>query len=99
MTLKLVFKLNFLIQEGSVTHISISPDEKLFGFSTLKGTVCLVEVNNKNVDIQVYNEHVGSLITAMKWNEQSDEMFVGDSTGKLSVVINANFIVSKYKYM
>lgn len=82
-----------------MNHVSISPDEKLFAFATNKGTVCLVEINNKNAkDIQVYNEHVGNTITAMKWNEYTEELYVGDNTGKISVIINANFIVSKENF-
>lgn len=78
-----------------MSRVAISSDEKLFAFSTNRGTVCLVEVGSKN--IQVYNEHLGTSITSMKWNEHTEELYVGDSTGKMSVVINANFIVSYRK--
>lgn len=50
-------------------------------------------------DTQVYNEHFGNLVTAMKWNEQCNELYVGDNTGKISVVINASFIVSNMYFL
>lgn len=66
----------------------------MFSFATSKGSICLVDLTSKNTDFQVYNEHTGNIITTMKWNEQSNELFAGDNTGKISVMTYTNFIVS-----
>jgi hypothetical protein len=84
------------LQDGSVTQVSVSPDEKFFAFSTMKGVVCLVERSQslKVRRIQMSVEHQGSEVTAMQWNLCSSELFVGDGSGKISVVSASAFVVS-----
>ncbi|PSN46869.1 hypothetical protein C0J52_13679, partial [Blattella germanica] len=74
--------------EGSVTQVSISPDEKFFAFATFKGVVCILERNQilKIRRMQMSIEHQGSEVTALQWNSLSNELFVGDGSGKISVV-------------
>lgn len=84
------------MQEGSVTQVSVSPDEKFFAFSTMKGVVCVVErsQSSKVRRIQMSVDHRGSEITAMQWNLCSSELFIGDDSGKISVVSASAFVVS-----
>jgi hypothetical protein len=44
--------------------------------------------------IQLSVERCGSEITAMQWNLCSSELFVGDGSGKISVVSASAFVVS-----
>jgi hypothetical protein len=76
--------------------VSVSPDEKFFAFSTMKGVVCIVERSQslKVRRIQMSIEHPGSEVTAMQWNLCSSELFVGDDSGKISVVSPSAFVVS-----
>jgi hypothetical protein len=76
--------------------VSVSPDEKFFAFSTMKGVVCIVERSQslKVRRIQMSTEHHGSEVTAMQWNFCSSELFVGDDSGKISVVSPSAFVVS-----
>lgn len=63
--------------------------------ATSRGSVCLVSNNETiSVDTQVYNEHLGNVVTAMKWNNDSNELYTGDNTGRISVIVVRNFIVS-----
>ncbi|XP_067000264.2 BLOC-2 complex member HPS5 [Anabrus simplex] len=83
-------------KEGAVTHVAISPDEKLFGFATIKGAVFILE---RNVGpgarlVQTSSEHLGTNISALQWNGHSSELYVGDDTGKVSV-INISAFVTK----
>jgi WD40 repeat protein len=84
------------IQEGSVTQVSVSPDEKFFAFSTVKGAVCILERSHslRARCVQMYLEHHGSGITALQWNVSGNELFVGDDSGRVSVVSASHFVVS-----
>ncbi|KAJ4451194.1 hypothetical protein ANN_02654, partial [Periplaneta americana] len=75
-------------KEGSVTKVSISPDEKFFAFATLKGVVCILERHHSQRirRIQMSIEHHGSEITALQWNSFSNELFIGDDSGKVSAL-------------
>jgi hypothetical protein len=39
-------------------------------------------------------EHHGSDITALQWNVSGNELFVGDDSGKVSVITASPFVVS-----
>lgn len=76
--------------------MSVSPDEKFFAFSTVKGVVCILE-NSQSLKvrcIQMSLEHHGSDITALQWNVSGNELFVGDDSGKVSVITASPFVVS-----
>jgi hypothetical protein len=85
-----------ILQEGSITQVSISPDEKFFAFSTMKGVVCILERSQslKVRRIQLSAEHHCSEVTAMQWNLCSSELFVGDDSGKISVISASASVVS-----
>jgi WD40 repeat protein len=75
--------------------VSVSPDEKFFAFATLKGVVCILERNQslKFRRMQMSVEHHGSEVTALQWNVCSSELFVGDDSGKISVISSSAFVV------
>jgi WD40 repeat protein len=75
--------------------VSVSPDEKFFAFATLKGVVCILERSHslKVRRIQMSVEHHNSEVTALQWNVYSNELFVGDDTGKVSVISASAFVV------
>jgi hypothetical protein len=76
--------------------VSVSPDEKFFAFSTVKGVVCVLEKSRslKVRRIQMTLEHHGLEITALQWNVSGNELFVGDNCGKVSVIRASPFVVS-----
>jgi hypothetical protein len=41
-------------------------------------------------------EHRGSDITALQWNVHGSELFVGDDSGKVSVISASPFVVSSF---
>lgn len=76
-------------QEGSIVHVAISPDEKLFAFASVKGVVCVLEKNSSGLGarrIFTSSEHIGVNVTALQWNSQSNELFIGDQLGKVSII-------------
>lgn len=75
--------------------MSVSPDEKFFAFATLKGVVCILERSQslKFRRIQMSVDHHGSEVTALHWNVCSSELFVGDDSGKISIVSASPFVV------
>lgn len=75
-------------KEGSVIQVSISPDEKLIAFATVKGGVCILERSTSHGAKQVITtlDHQNAQITSLQWNEQNNELYVGDDTGKISVI-------------
>ncbi|RZF46955.1 hypothetical protein LSTR_LSTR011223 [Laodelphax striatellus] len=83
-------------KEGPITDVLLSPDEKLIAFATERCVACVVErtygggarLLNRSV------EHAGSRITALQWVHTSDQVFIGDSLGRLSV-INVSLFMSK----
>ncbi|XP_075234900.1 WD40 repeat domain-containing protein pink isoform X2 [Lycorma delicatula] len=83
-------------KEGPITSILISPDEKLFAFSSQRGVVCVLE-RTEGVSTRLLNrstEHSGTRVTALQWANTSDQIFIGDSVGRLSV-INVSLFMSK----
>ncbi|GJQ77281.1 p [Trypoxylus dichotomus] len=73
-------------KEGSVTNVVISPDQKNIALSTSKGLI-LVSENcfcDNNLQYQIYTQHEGNIITAMKW--YSNDLYSGDNIGQISVI-------------
>ncbi|CAG2056326.1 unnamed protein product [Timema podura] len=75
-------------QDGAITRLSISPNEKMFVVATLKGVVCVLERNEGRGArrVLVSNEHQGSEVTALQWNSSSSEIFIADDVGRVSVL-------------
>lgn len=75
--------------------MSVSPDEKYFAFATVKGVVCILEQSQslKFRRVQTSAEHHGSEVTALQWNACRSELFVGDDSGRISVISSSAFVV------
>ncbi|EEB11189.1 conserved hypothetical protein [Pediculus humanus corporis] len=79
-------------KEGSVTQVSISPDEKFIGFSTVKGMVCILEKTSNGIKhLITATEHQNEQVTCLQWNDVNNELFVGDNNGKVSIVLTSVF--------
>jgi hypothetical protein len=79
----------------------MSPDEKMIAYATTKGVVVMVEHHAQqgagtSRRLQISNEHLGSDVTVLKWSTNSDELYVGDSVGRVSVCCVSLFSVSYY---
>lgn len=74
-------------KEGPIQHVTISPDEQLFAFATVKGAVCMLERNHVagSRHLHMSSEHVGTEVTALCWGEQN-ELYIGDALGRVSVL-------------
>ncbi|CAB3359786.1 Hypothetical predicted protein [Cloeon dipterum] len=79
-------------KDGPINNVSISPDEKIVAYATSKGAVVMIEHNVLQSPpaaarrIQVSSEHLGAKVTAMQWNSKSDDLYIGDNTGKVSLL-------------
>lgn len=83
-----------LVQEGPVTRVIISPDEKWFGFSTARGTSCVLEHNGSSVNRRILSSvHEGRVVTALQWNNSSSQLYLGDNSGQISVISVASYLV------
>lgn len=81
-------------------QVSISPDEKLIAFASVRGVVCVLSRSesggcatrclNRSV------EHNGTEVTALCWVATSDQLFVGDKQGRLSVINVPLFMASLF---
>lgn len=79
--------------------MAISPDEKLIAFASVKGTVCVLQRAETSTGTRCLNrsvEHDGAAVTALCWVQHSDQVFVGDSQGRLSVINVSLFMVSSF---
>ncbi|XP_014605243.1 PREDICTED: Hermansky-Pudlak syndrome 5 protein homolog [Polistes canadensis] len=82
------------LSEGIVSLVSISPDEKIIALATTRGIVCLVTLKPTIKLVATSNEHAYEKITCLCWNDNSSEIYVGDGTGKVSVIILSVFTVN-----
>ncbi|CAH0560673.1 unnamed protein product [Brassicogethes aeneus] len=76
-------------KEGSATNILISPNEKKIAISSSKGLIVILE-NIFDLNYDVYSEHEGQIITALKWH--NDDLFCGDNNGKISLTNTTNLL-------
>ncbi|XP_047004975.1 Hermansky-Pudlak syndrome 5 protein homolog [Schistocerca americana] len=74
-------------KEGPIQHVTVSPDEQLFAFATVKGAVCMLERNHVAGSRHLHksSEHVGTEVTALCWGAQN-ELYIGDALGRVSVL-------------
>ncbi|XP_071452599.1 BLOC-2 complex member HPS5 [Hetaerina americana] len=86
--------------EGAITKVSVSPNESMFAFSTVKGFVFLVD-HNIGQDasggvrkVQVSSDHRGAQVTAFQWHQKTNDLYIGDDRGKVSVV-SVSFFMAK----
>ncbi|KAI4489398.1 hypothetical protein M0802_011153 [Mischocyttarus mexicanus] len=82
------------LSEGIVSLVSISPDEKTIALATTRGIVCIVTLKPTIKLVSTSNEHAYEKITCLCWNDNSSELYIGDGTGKVSVIILSVFTVN-----
>ncbi|KAF7271001.1 hypothetical protein GWI33_016061 [Rhynchophorus ferrugineus] len=71
-------------KEGSADIIAMSNNEKYLSVGTEKGLVIIYEnFKEFNMEHQLFNEHAGNKITAMKWH--NNILCIGDESGKVSI--------------
>ncbi|XP_012263221.2 Hermansky-Pudlak syndrome 5 protein homolog [Athalia rosae] len=92
-----VFKQLIPLSNGAVTHLSISPDEKVIALSTTDGNVCIVvfQPNVKEAIISSKAERNGECITTLCWNDNSTELYLGDANGTIHVMGLSIFTVKR----
>lgn len=82
-----------MLQEGSVTQIIVTPDEKTIIFATSKGLIIVIQdcFKETSFNYQQFTEHEGCNVTALKW--YNDEVYCGDNAGNVSVISIASLLV------
>lgn len=77
-----------------MTCVKISPDEKWFGFATSRGISCVVEHNGTSLNRRILSHvHEGRLVTALQWNNCSNQLYAGDNSGQISVISVSSYLV------
>jgi hypothetical protein len=73
--------------------VQISADEENLAVAASTGLVTVFEdcFNSLNFQQQIFTEHEGNTVTALKWN--GNDLYCGDSIGRVSVIILKNFLV------
>ncbi|KAH1026507.1 hypothetical protein HUJ05_000168 [Dendroctonus ponderosae] len=73
-------------RDGPTKLIAISPDEHHISVVCATGLILILQnfIEDANTQTQVFNEHEGKQVTYIKWHR--NELYVGDETGKVSVV-------------
>ncbi|XP_014208666.1 uncharacterized protein LOC106639526 [Copidosoma floridanum] len=89
-----VFQQLIPLSEGAVVQVQISPDEKTIALATVRGSVCLVSLKPSFKLITVSNEHTKEKVTCLCWNDSSSEVYVGDESGKVSVLVLFCFMIN-----
>lgn len=82
------------LSEGVVSRVAISPDEKAVALATTRGTVCVVSLKSTPQLIAISMEHMYEQITCLCWNNNSTDIYVGDATGRVSVMVLSIFGVN-----
>ncbi|KAL3842655.1 hypothetical protein ACJMK2_020645 [Sinanodonta woodiana] len=85
-------------ETSPVTMVQLSPNDNLVGFSVSSGSVYVIELNlekkKKPDQLCQTSDHAGNAVTALKW-DGVNRMYVGDSSGKVSVVFVSTFKAKK----
>ncbi|KAH9503345.1 Peroxisomal membrane protein PAS20 [Bulinus truncatus] len=89
-TLKYLQVLFADTESSQVVCLSLSPSDHHIGFALSSGHVAVYELNiekrTKPERVRLTQDHVGSTIKSLVWDSFSSKLFVGDSSGKLSIV-------------
>ncbi|XP_012279972.1 Hermansky-Pudlak syndrome 5 protein homolog isoform X2 [Orussus abietinus] len=80
------------LPQGAISRVLISPDEKKIALATIHGNICLVILKpTASKLVAVSTEHAGVRVTCLCWNDNSLELYIGDETGKISIMVNGMF--------
>ncbi|XP_076621390.1 WD40 repeat domain-containing protein pink isoform X1 [Colletes latitarsis] len=82
------------LSEGAVSHVLISPDEKIIALATIRRVVCLVALKPTPKLIAISMEHKNEQINCLCWNDNSSEIYIGDWNGKISIMTLSIFTVN-----
>lgn len=82
------------LSEGVVSRVAISPDEKTVALATTRGTVCVMSLKSTPQLIAISMEHMYEQITCLCWNNNSTDIYVGDTIGRVSVMVLSRFGVN-----
>ncbi|KAG7204434.1 hypothetical protein KM043_004872 [Ampulex compressa] len=82
------------LSEGALLRVSISPDEKTIALATVRSTVCLLSLTSTPKLIATSTEHAQEQITCLCWNDGGSEIYIGDTAGRISVMVLSIFTVS-----
>lgn len=89
------------MQTGPITQVSISYNEDWIAFSCTNGLVYVVRrrsnILSLSPDTQISYEHEGNAVTALKWDLQNAQLFVGDDSGRVSV-FNLYYIIVSFNW-
>lgn len=80
------------MQDGAITRLAISQDERYIGFANGRGVVTATGCDQALAVTSSSKEHAGNEVTAIVWS--GNMLFTGDDVGKISVLYLQNFIVS-----
>ncbi|XP_063906377.1 BLOC-2 complex member HPS5 homolog [Zophobas morio] len=76
---------------GATNLVHISPNQENLAIAVSTGLVILLEdCFNPNFEQQVFTEHEGHTVTAMRWN--GNDLYCGDSAGVISVITLKSFL-------
>ncbi|XP_046430211.1 Hermansky-Pudlak syndrome 5 protein homolog isoform X1 [Neodiprion fabricii] len=92
-----IFQQLIPLSNGAVAHILISPDQKVVALSTVDGNVCLIVLKPtvKEAMISTKSERNGECVTALCWNDNSTELYIGDENGTVHVMGLSMFTVKR----
>ncbi|KAK7086981.1 hypothetical protein SK128_006491 [Halocaridina rubra] len=75
---------------GSVVQISISPDENYVAYALSNGSVEVFEILGQDGSgcrhLIGSREHEGQIVSSVTWSQNSIEVYIGDTVGKVSVL-------------
>lgn len=85
-----------MFQDGAITRLAISVDEKHIGFANGRGIVTVtatVDEPTGSHSLVTSKEHQNNEVTSMIWRA-GNMLFCGDDVGRISVLQLQSFIVS-----
>jgi hypothetical protein len=85
------------LQDGTITRLAISSDEKHIGFANGKGIVTVTPCDqslSSSHSVVTSKEHQNNEVTAMFFT--TNMLFTGDDIGKIAVLQLRNFLVSTF---
>lgn len=79
---------------GSINQVSISPQEKMISFATVKGTICVYSIDLSAQPQATTSQIEGPLVTCFYWTSDEKHLYFGDRKGNVSMINISFFMVS-----
>lgn len=84
---------NILLTERIITKFYFQ--NSFVVFSTIKGTICVYVINLEASYPQIVTAHYeDTLVTAIHWKRNEEQLFYGDNKGNVLLVNLTSFLVS-----